>query len=100
MNIKGNITFQLTGEERAVLLRAFKKFGGETDIEKRIVKRAIMKILGKRTNRYPVHPDVTCTICERQFAHKIYRRHYFTCKAKQRDKGYKVDPEILERLKY
>lgn len=100
MKITGSVTLNLVGEERAFWINAFKKVKPKTELEKRILKRTLMRLMRKNTHRFPLYPDKECPICERIFAHKVFDRHYFVCKKRRQEPQFEVDPEILERLKF
>ena len=101
MKIAGSVTLNLVAEERIFWVKIFKTVQGKTELEKRIIKRTLMGLLrvhGK--HRFPLHPDRECPICERSYGHKVFERHVFMCKQreKERDVYFKVDPEILKRI--
>jgi hypothetical protein len=98
MKIAGSVTLNLVAEERAFLVNAFKHIKTKTELEERIVKRAIMKLLRKGTHRFPLFPDKECPVCERTFHFKVFDRHHFVCKQKNREPRFQVDPEILARI--
>lgn len=99
MKLSGSVTLNLCAEERAFLVNAFKQIKTKTELEERIVKRSIMKLLRKPTHRFPLYPDKECPICERTFSFKLFPRHHFVCKQRDKETSFRVDPEILERIK-
>lgn len=98
MKISGSVTFSMIAEERAFWINAFKQIKAEGEIEKRILKRTLMKLMRKPTHNYPVYPPKECPICERTFHYKVFKRHHFICKQKRREPKFEVDPEILARI--
>lgn len=100
VKILGSATFQLLGEERAYLINAFKNINPKTELDKRIAKRFMMKLLGHGTWKFPLYPDQECKYCENTFHYKVFKRHEFTCKEKRKEqkKGFTVDHEILNRI--
>lgn len=100
VKIQGSVTLNLAAEERAFLVNAFKSIKTKTELEERIVKRTIMRLLRKDVHRYPLFPNKECPVCEREFAYKVYDRHVRLCRAKKKERftKYDVDPEILKRI--
>lgn len=98
MRISGNVTLSLVAEERAFLINLLKDLKAENELEERIIKRTLMGLLRKQRHRYPLYPDKECPVCERTFAAKIFERHHFACKQKEKSLRVDFDPEILERI--
>lgn len=100
MKIQGGVTINLVAEERAFWINAMKDLKTKNDLEERIVKRTIARLLRKNVYKFPLYPDKECPHCERTFAHRAFERHEPFCRRKHRAPSFKVDPEILERIKH
>lgn len=98
MKISGSCTINLVAEERAFWINAFKQVKPTTELEERILKRTLMRLMRKSTHRFPLYPARECPICERSFHHKIYDRHVFVCKRRRKEDCFEVDQEILKRI--
>jgi hypothetical protein len=99
---KGNRTINLVEIERVVFLGLIKLAKPKNDIERRILRRLILKALGHPAHNYPIYPPKECPVCERSFAAKIYDRHVLKCEAEEKEMRTrpKIDPEVYERLAY
>lgn len=98
MKIQGSVTINLVAEERQFWISAMKQVKAKTDLEERIIKRTIARLLRRGVHRYPLYPDKECPICERTFSYRKFDMHHFVCKRKNRAPKFTVDPEILARI--
>jgi len=88
----------LVAEERVFWVKVFKKLTPQEEVEKRIVVRTLLRLLGKSAHRVPLYPKKECSSCGRAYAHKVFDRHHFVCKRRKREKQFTVDAEILKRI--
>lgn len=97
---RGDVTFQMKEEERVYLLSLVKLAKPKTEIQKRILKRAVMKLMGISTHNFPIHPKKECPICEREVFGAHYAQHLERCKAKQASERMmpKIDPVVWEMM--
>lgn len=97
---KGNRTLNLHEVERLFLLSLVKLANPKTDLEKRILKRLIIKVLGHSTHWFPLYPPQECPICERTVSGMAFDSHVIKCKAKEKAERLqpKIDPDVWERL--
>lgn len=89
-------------EERVYLMNLVTKIATpETDHEKRIITRFLMKLNGTPTYYYPLYPNKECPICEIEYTHKAFKTHYAACKRKHGalQRLPKIDHAVLEMLR-
>lgn len=98
MKLRGGVTINLRVEERAFLIKSFKKIKGKTELENRIIKRTLMRLMGRQVGMYPLFPNKECKLCERTYSYTHYEAHVIACKRRRQQIDLEVDPEILRRI--
>lgn len=95
----GNRTLQLKQEERIFLLEWAKTLNPKTEIEKRIVRRFLMRLMGER-GYYPLYPPKECPHCEARISGAVYDMHLLRCiaKIKMEKRRPRIDPSVLEMM--
>jgi len=98
---RGNITINFKEEERVYLLSLFKGASPKTDLEKRIVHRAILRLLGYSCYNVPLRPPKECRYCEEEIRGDRHEAHELACKLKREQQRMipKIDPAVLEMVR-
>lgn len=96
----GSRTLQLKHEERVFLLQWAKTLKPKTEIEKRIVRRFLTRLMGHAIY-LPLYPKRECPVCEREVAGHIYESHVIRCKARRdaESRMPKIDPVVWEMMR-
>lgn len=97
---RGKVTLNLVEEERVFLINSFKKIKPKTDLEKRIVKRALHRLMGSPVHNIKLYPNKECKICHREIAANRYDEHFVACTARKERMRLmpKIDPAVLEMV--
>lgn len=87
-------------EERLFLLKWAKTLKPKTELEKRIVRRLLVRLMG-HAMYYPLYPRKECPHCDREVAGQVYDTHVIRCeirKKKMREVP-EIDPVVWEMMK-
>lgn len=98
--IPGTKTIPFQQEERLFLLKWAKTLRPKTELEKRIVKRFLCRLMGQNIY-YPLHPHIECPICETNIRENLLKAHLARCKAKRAAANIKpeIDPVVWEMMR-
>lgn len=89
-----------TQEEREFFLSLFKdiKIENFTDLEKRMIKRLVLRLMGEKLIM-PLRVPVECDICN--YEYRYIERHRALCELKQKreNRRAKIDPVVWDMLR-
>jgi len=97
---RGQVCIALKEEERLYFLKQIKKCKAKGELEKRILKRLVMKFMGLPTHNFPLLPPRECPVCENQIRGDRYDAHVRECQIKREAEKRipKIDPAVYEML--
>lgn len=98
----GKIMTSFVDEERLFMLKWARTMKASNDLEGRIIKRVLGKILGLSARNIPdLYPPKECPLCERTFSIVHFETHYVSCKRKNGKSTQRlpdIDPVVWEMM--